>query len=149
MNRAQRTTIPLNSLIFGYGPMIPFILAATGFWTLPVPWPALAVWLVVVWGALILCFVGGVRRGFGFGSDRASTLVEIATMLVYFTIAGVALILPWPRASLFLLAIGFATAAICDTRAAQSGNAPAHFAALRIPQFATATLCLLAIALGL
>ena len=148
MNRARRTSIPVNSLVFGYGPMIPFILAALGFWTLPAPWPALAVWLVVVWGGLILCFVGGVRRGFGFGNDRAATPVEIATMLAYFIVAGVALVLPWPKPALFLLATGFAIAAICDTHAAQQGNAPAHFAALRIPQFAIATLCLLAIGLG-
>ncbi|MBW4330629.1 DUF3429 domain-containing protein [Stakelama sp. CBK3Z-3] len=145
MDRPDTRATPIDSILFGYGPMLPFIAATIACMALPAPWPGIAMWLVTIWGAMILTFVGGVRRGFGFGDHSASTAVEIATMLLYFCTAGVALLLPWPRASLLLLAGGFAIAAILDTRAARSGDAPAHFAALRIPQFGIATLCLIAI----
>ncbi|GGO92695.1 DUF3429 family protein [Stakelama pacifica] len=149
MNRVAAPPIPIDSLIFGYGPMLPFIAAALACWAMPAPWPSIAVWLMTIWGAMILTFVGGVRRGFGFGYRGACTGVEIATMLVYFITAGLALLLPWPALSVFLLAAGFALAAILDTRAALKGNAPAHFAALRIPQFGIATVSLLIAGLSL
>ncbi|MBR0552901.1 DUF3429 domain-containing protein [Stakelama marina] len=148
MEHPHRSRIPIDSLVFGYVPMLPFVAAALGVWLLPAPWPAIAVWLVVIWGGLILCFVGGVRRGYGFGNDRASTPAEIATMLVYFCLAGFALFLPWPRLALLVLAAGFVIAAALDTHAARRGNAPAHFAKLRPPQFSIAVVSLLVIALA-
>ncbi len=146
---ARQAPIPLNSLIFGYGPMIPFLAAAGGAWLLPAPWPTLALRLAILWGGLILAFLAGVRRGFGFGSDRASTPVAIGTMLLYFIPAGLALLLGSfgaVRAALLLLATGFALVALCDSRAARHGDAPAHFARLRGPQLSLAILSLLALA---
>ena len=139
--------IPLNSIIFGYAPMIPFVAAAIGMWTLPPPWPGIALQLGIIWAGIILVFVAGVRRGFGFGAKRASTGVEIATMLVYFVPAGAALVAGaagWFVPALLLLIAGFVAMTILDTIAARHGDAPRHFARLRPPQMSLAILALVA-----
>ena len=138
MSRADDPRIPLNSIIFGFGPMLPLAFAALGAWLLPPPWPMLAVRLAIIWGAMILIFVAGVRRGFGFGNPRASTGVEIATMLAYFVPAGLALVAPVGPIALMLLLVGYVLVPVLDTHAARAGNAPAHFAQLRWPQMAIA-----------
>lgn len=136
---ADRAPIPLTSLIFGYGPMLPLVVAAAAVWIMPPPWPELAVRLATIWAAAILVFVAGVRRGYGFGAPGASTAVAIGTMLVYFVPGSLALVLQMAGRSamaLGLLILGFALVAIGDRRAAVAGQAPAHFARLRIPQMA-------------
>jgi hypothetical protein len=126
--------------------MLPFVAAAVGAWTLPASWLAVAVRLAIIWGALILALVAGVRRGYGFGSPEASTSVAIRTMLVYFVPAGVALIFAGvgiDTAALGVLAIGFSLVMVLDPRAAKKGDAPSHFAALRGVQMAMAVMSLL------
>ncbi|MBB4616472.1 DUF3429 family protein [Sphingomonas abaci] len=147
MSRPDDPRIPLNSIVFGFGPMLPLAAAALGAWLLPPPWPVLAVRLAIIWGALILVFVAGVRRGFGFGNPRASTAVEIATMLAYFVPAGLALVVPSVRVALALLLLGYVLVPTLDTRAARAGNAPAHFARLRWPQMAIALVSIVALML--
>lgn len=144
---ATRASIPLDSILFGFGPMLPFVAAALGAWLLPAPWPAIATRLAIAWGALILAFLAGVRRGFGFGDPAASTMVEIATMLIYFVLGGLALVVPSVSAALVLLILGFALVPLLDGRAASRGDAPAHFARLRPPQMAMAVLSLVALLL--
>ena len=134
MSNPDDPRVPLNSIVLGYGPMLPLIAAGIGAWALPLELAALPTRLAIIWGALILAFLAGVRRGFGFGDPRASTNIEIATMLVYFTLAGLALIVPAAWMALPLLMIGYALVALLDRRAALTGNAPAHFARLRVPQ---------------
>ena len=126
--------IPTDSLIFGYGPMLPLVAAALATWLLPVPWPQAAARLAVVWGALILSFIGGVRRGFGFATPQASTTAELVAAVAYVTIAGLALLVQPPGRALLLLAAGYVLAALLDRRAALRGDAPRHFARLRPPQ---------------
>ena len=54
--------VPANSLLLGYGPMLPLVIGGAGAWLLPPFWSALAVRAVVFWAALILVFIAGVRR---------------------------------------------------------------------------------------
>lgn len=131
--RAADPRIPLASRVLGFGPMLPLVLAALGAWTLSERWGELAVHLAIIWAALILSFVGGVRRGFGFGQDRASTVVEIAAAAAYFILAGLALVVPYWSTAVSLLVVGYVLAALLDARA-RRGDAPAHFARLRPPQ---------------
>lgn len=140
--------IPRASLVFGFVPMLPFVAGAIGAWALPMPWSVLALRLSQLWGALILAFIAGVRRGFGFGRRSASTGREIGAMLVYFTLAGLALVAAtFARAelSLVLLLTGYALVAMCDVAAARVGDAPRHFAQLRGPQMAIAVAALIAL----
>ncbi len=127
---AARAPIPPLSLIFGFGPMLPLVAAAAGIWLLPAPWPLYAVNWAIVWGALVLAFIAGVRRGYGFGAREASTAAEIAVMLVYFVLAGLAL-LSAPATALALLLLGYALVGLLDHLGARHGNVPAHFYRLR------------------
>lgn len=143
-DRANDPRVPLNSALLGYGPMLPLVAAALGAWFVPSV-AFLAVRLAIIWAALILTFVGGVRRGFGFGVDRASTPSEIATSTLYFSLAGLALVVPRADWALALLLAGFLAVAILDRRAALAGNAPLHFARLRPMQMGVGFLALAAL----
>ena len=126
--------VPATSYVYGFGPMLPLVAGGAAAWLLPGMLALFAVQLTVLWGTLILVFIAGVRRGFGFGSPRASTLVEIMTMQAYFLLAlGAILLGPRPYGPA-LLCIGYALVALLDRRAALRGDAPAHFARLRPPQ---------------
>jgi len=147
----SRTVVPTTSKVFGYGPMLPFFVGALGTWCSPRLSPV-AIGLTVIWGALIMAFLGGVRRGFGFGDPSASTKAEILTMIVYVTIGGMASILGsrgFMLSSVLLLAVGYILVPIADARAAKSGDAPAHFATLRPRQISIAVISLLAICVNL
>lgn len=133
-HRANDPRVPWASRVFGFGPMLPLVAAAIGAWLLPRGWPELAIHLAIVWAALILSFIGGVRRGFGFGQDRASTPIEILTAAAYLTLAGLALVVPFAITAVSLLVAGYVLAALLDRRAALRGDAPRHFATLRPPQ---------------
>ncbi|WP_375271876.1 DUF3429 domain-containing protein [Sphingomonas sp.] len=127
--------IPLDGKILGFGPMLPLVAAGIGAWTLPGSWPFYAIQCAVIWAALILAFVAGVRRGYGFGNPSASKPADIAAAMAYFSIAVLSLIVPFTTISLALLAAGYAFVALLDRRAGRRGNAPAYFAKLRGPQF--------------
>jgi hypothetical protein len=146
--RPDQSEVPLSSLIFGYGPMAPLLAAALAVWSLKAPWAAAVASLAVIWGAMILVFIAGVRRGYGFGDPSASPSREIATMLVYFSLAGGALVCARfgaPTAAPAPLIAGFVLAAAFDRRGALSGDAPRHFARLRGPQMTIAALALAAV----
>lgn len=126
--------IPTDAKLLGFGPMLPLLAAGIAVWVLPGGWPILAVQLTIIWAALLLAFLGGVRRGFGFAAAPADRIVEITAAAAYLGIALLALLVPRASIALALLAAGFALAALLDRRAARSGNAPAWFAKLRPPQ---------------
>ena len=127
--------VPLTSLVFGFGPMLPLVVAGIGAWLLPPLWPLLLIQLAITWAALILTFIGGVRRGFGFGERRVSTVAELVSAGLYLLLALAALIAPRPSVALSVLIVGYVVAALLDRRAAVAGDAPMHFARLRPPQF--------------
>lgn len=134
MSEARRATIPTTSLVFGFGPMVPLVLAGAAAWVAPHPWNFIGIQFAIIWAALILAFVGGVRRGFGFAHDGASRVAEIAAGAAYLGVALLALLVPSAVMSLVLLAAGYALAALLDRRAALCGDAPLFFATLRPPQ---------------
>lgn len=143
--RADDPRVPANSAILGYGPIVPLVLAALAVWLTTGDLPVIALRLAIIWAALVLTFIAGVRRGFGFGVDRASTASEIASSTAYFALAGLALIAPRPDLALGLLVFGYLLAAVLDRRAALAGNAPLHFARLRPPQLGLGALSLAAL----
>ena len=145
MTRAADPRVPWASIVFGYGPMLPLVAAAVAAWALPQPWPLIAVQLAVTWAAVILAFIAGVRRGFGFGQDRASTPVEIATGMAYLALALLALVVPGPSIACALLVVGYVLAALLDRAAALGGNAPLHFARLRPPQLTLGAMAMAAL----
>lgn len=144
-HRADDPHVPANSAVLGYGPMLPLVVAAVAVWVGSAYLAEVALRLAIIWAALLLTFVGGVRRGFGFALDRASMRSEISSSISYFTIAGLALVSPFPDLALALLAFGCLLVAWLDRRAAIAGNAPLHFARLRPPQMLIGAVSLAAI----
>ena len=139
--------IPLTSLIFGYGPVIPLPIAAVMAWTLPPPVPTVVMWLAIWWAASILIFLAGVRRGLGFRGDAETAAGPLIAMIWLFLMGAGALVCPTPLMSLVLLAIGYASVAILDPIAARTGGAPPHFARLRPPQMGVAMIGLIGLIL--
>ena len=77
---------PALSLILGYGSTIPFVAAAAGAVLINDNAIAkLCVHLMVLWGAAILLFLSGVRRGLSFRTPNGVTAGQIAASLWYFT----------------------------------------------------------------
>jgi hypothetical protein len=145
MSRATDPRIPWTSVVFGYGPMLPLVAGAFGTWFMAPDWKVAAIRLSIVWGAIILVYIAGVRRGFGMAEDRASTAVEVVTSMGYFILGGLALVVPAVPTALALLIVGYTLAAVLDRRAALRLDAPAHFARLRPPQLLIGTAALVAI----
>lgn len=125
---------PRDGVLLAYGPMLPLVIAGIAVWVLPRLWPLVAIRLSIIWAALLLAFIGGVRRGFGFAWPGASKVAEIAAAAAYLMVGLLALISPDPLLSLGVLAAGFLLAALLDRRAALRGDAPRWFATLRPPQ---------------
>lgn len=139
--------IPLTSLVFGYGPVLPLPVAAILSWTMAPPVPTAATWLAIWWAAAILIFLSGVRRGLSFRGDEETRAAPLIAMIWLFVLGAGALVAPTPLVSLVLLAIGYASVAILDPISARRGEAPPHFANLRPPQMGIAILGLIGLIL--
>lgn len=144
-NRPDRRDLPWDAHLFGWGPVAPFPVALLGMWLGP-PWLGeLALRLAVIWGACIILFVSGVRRGYGFAlpdGPRPHVLVLATTM---FAVAFLSLVLVPPVGAL-LLAGCFAALTVLDPLAAKRGEAPLWFARLRPVQMAIPAICLVGLA---
>ena len=112
--------VPWLSVVFGYGPMLPFAAGAAAAWWLGGVWGELALSLTTLWGCAILLFL------LGF----------CALVLTTGGATGPALI---------LLIVGFAGIAVLDPIAARRGEAPLFFARLRPLQIPIAILSLCAL----
>ena len=126
---------PALSLILGYGATIPFIAGAAGAAFINnTAIVQLCLDLIVLWGAAILLFLAGVRRGLSFRSPNGVTPGQIAASMWYFT-AGFGSLALWalgPNApAMLLLLLGYASLIVFDVRAAWNLEAPPYFARLR------------------
>ena len=126
---------PALSLILGYGATIPFIAGAAGAaFTNDVAIVQLCLDLIVLWGAAILLFLAGVRRGLSFRTPNGVTSGQIAASMWYFT-AGFGSLALWALGSkapaMLLLLLGYASLIVFDVRAARNLEAPPYFARLR------------------
>ncbi|MCW6510055.1 DUF3429 domain-containing protein [Hyphomicrobiales bacterium BP6-180914] len=141
-------TVPWLSVVFGFGPMLPFVIGATLAW-LDFR-PGRNVWfdLVVIWAVSICTFLAGVRRGVSFRTMGGPTRRQMITMLWLFSAGSGALVLWWlglPSLTLVLLAAAFTSIGILDPIAAQSGEAPLFFARLRPVQMVLPVVSLLSL----
>ena len=151
---AERPEVPWLSIVFGYGPMLPFAAGAAAAWILDGYWREEAILLTSLWAATILAFLSGVRRGLSFRTQGGEAVAQIATMLVLFILALAALVALThgsPGSTVACLLVGFALIFVLDPIAARRGQAPLFFIRLRRPQMAIAVLrlaTLLAATLG-
>lgn len=141
--------VPWLSIVFGYGPMLPFAAGALVAWGWRgTPLGQVAAALTILWGCAILLFLSGVRRGVSFRTEGGATVAQIATMIGLFSLGFAALVLATlERAvpALVLLLLGFTAIAILDPIAARRGEAPLFFARLRPVQIPIAILSLAAL----
>lgn len=146
--------VPWLSIVFGYGPMLPFAAGALAAWG----WRGTdlgqaAAALTILWGCAILLFLSGVRRGVSFRTEGGATVAQIATMIGLFSLGFAALVLATLGAAvpaLLLLLVGFTAIAVLDPIAARRGEAPLFFARLRpvqVPIALVSLAVLLALAL--
>lgn len=147
IDETPQPRIPLTSLIFGFGPVLPLPIAAILAWTLAPPGPMVVTWLAIGWGSAILIFLSGVRRGLSFDGDAETPPRALLVMIWLFLLGFGGLVSLTPLISLTLLAIGYASVAILDPIAARRGEAPPHFARLRPVQMAIAVFGLVALIL--
>jgi len=145
---SEPAAVPWLSVVFGYGPMLPFVAGAMAAWGLGDPWGEAMLSLTGLWGCAILLFLSGVRRGLSFRTEGGATWVQIATMLGLFLLGFgglVLLVLGEARFALALLIAGFTGVAVLDPIAARRGEAPLFFARLRPVQIPIAILSLCAL----
>ncbi len=130
---------PALGLVLGYGATIPFIAGAAGAAFLKdAAFVQLCLDLIVLWGAAILLFLAGVRRGLSFRTPNGETAGQIAASMWYFA-AGFGALLLWALQTSFsstapamlLLLAGHASLTVFDVRAAWRLEAPPYFARLR------------------
>lgn len=131
------TRIPPLSMVLGYGPMAVFPLLALIGWLAPAPWPAVALAGGQGWGAVLLIFFAGVRRGLSFFTAGGPRWSQIATMFWFFLLGCAALLLA-PAIAYPLILVGYGSVALLDPPAARRGEAPAFFEQLRPPQMLVA-----------
>ena len=140
---------PWLSVVLGYGPMLPFVAGAAAAWWQRGMWDELILLATILYGAAILLFLSGVRRGVSFWTEGGPTVVQIATMFGLFCLGLGALltvvILGNRVIALDLLIAGFVAIAILDPIAARRGEAPLFFARLRPLQIPIAVLSLVAL----
>lgn len=127
------TSIPGAALALGLAGLLPFAAGALALWVaLPVLTPALGLQLVIVYGAIILSFLGGIRWGTAIGpyDTRRQGLEFSASVLG--SLAGLAAIFIPPVPALTLLIAGFLMQALWDVLSVEAGRLPAWFGKLRM-----------------
>ncbi len=131
--------VPWAAVILGWGPMIPFPLAAIWLW---LGGPEQLIAWMQLWGAALALFLSGVRRGLSFRMPDGWTWTQMAVFAWLFWAGFAALILP-PRIALGLLSAVCASLAVLDPLSAERAEAPLWFRRLRPAQMALATLGLI------
>ena len=142
----ERKEIPWLSVVLGYGPMLPFVGGAAAAWLLRGDQRDVLVRLTILYGAAILVFLAGVRRGLSFRTPGGPRFAQIATMLGLFTIGLFALLAEWLdflAPALAAEAAGYAAMIVLDPIAAKRGEAPLFFSRLRPTQLPIALIGLL------
>lgn len=142
--------MPMAAALFGFAGALPFAYFAASLW-LPPPFPSVpfAFGGGLIYGAVILSFLGGIRWGTALamadGEHRSMTFV----LSVLPALAGwVALALP-PLLGVGLLIAGFLLQAQWDVISVEQGRLPGWFGKLRMLLTAAAVLSLLAMLLRL
>lgn len=136
----ETSRVPWDAVILGWGPMLPFP-AALGLVIRGGAAGEMALGAVHFWGAAVVIFLSGVRRGLSFRTPGGWTWAQMAMFVWLFWSGLLALVLPvgW---ALWLLATAFLTLAVLDPIAARREEAPLYFARLRPMQMALPVVCL-------
>ena len=138
----ERDRVPWDAIFFGYGAMLPFPVTVMAVWLGGAALELPAIRLVTLWGAVILIFLSGVRRGLSFRTPRGPRVSQIMMMLWLFLAGLGALALP-VRDAMILLIPGYLSLLVLDPIAARHGETPLYFARFRPWQMAVPVVSLL------
>lgn len=144
----ERPEVPWLAVLFGYGPMLPFVAGAALAWWRRDALGETAAHLTLLWGCAVLLFLSGVRRGLSFRTAGGETAMQVATMLGLFGLGLAALLAESagrPALAAILLIAGYGAIALLDPVAARRGEAPLFFVRLRPMQMPLALLGLAAL----
>lgn len=135
-------TIPAPALLLGWFGVVPF--AALTAAALLLPHAALqAVQTLVLYGAIILSFMGGAQWGLAMHSGAEEALATRLAVSVLPALAAFALALEPARVALIGLAAVFLLLLIYDFSTVRGGLAPLWYARLRLQLTLAVVLCLL------
>lgn len=133
----SRTDIPPAALWLGYAGLIPFVAGAMAVWSGSGEWAAFALRAQILYGVVILSFMGAVHWGLAiaeYGSDDGSEpawgrlgVSVTPALLAWFATFLVA----W--AALLVLIVCFVGLFFFDVRETRAGRAPAWYPRLRRP----------------
>lgn len=139
------TRIPAPALILGLAGLIPFLAAAAAQWlALPLLAPETGLRLAVVYGAIILSFLGGIRWGTAIGPyDTGRQGLEFPASVLG-SLAGLAAAFLPAIPGLALLIAGFLMQGLWDVMSVDAGRLPAWFGRLRMILTAGAVISLVA-----
>lgn len=139
------TRIPAPALLLGLAGLIPFIAGAAAQWqALPLIGAETGLKLVVIYGAIILSFLGGIRWGTAIGPyDTGRQGLEFSASVLG-SLAGLAAAFLPAIPGLALLIAGFLMQGLWDVMSVDAGRLPAWFGRLRMILTAGAVLSLVA-----
>ncbi|NJM28977.1 MAG: DUF3429 domain-containing protein [Rhizobiales bacterium] len=142
---ADPRRIPSGALALGLAGLVPFVAIALSQWPGgPELLPFATLTSGIVYGAVILSFLGGIRWGTAIGPYGAWTQARDMAMSVLPSLAAwIAVLLP-PSAGLCLLLIGFLLQALWDVIDVEDGRLPSWFGRLRMMLTAVVVISLLA-----
>lgn len=134
--------IPAAALVIGWAGVLPFAAGALALW-IERPEAASAFLPFLIYAAIILSFLGGVRWGVAMrlsGADRASSLAQsMVPALIGWTGA---CLYKLPALAILVLALSHLAAGIADYALAKGGLAPAWYGRLRVQLTAAALIAL-------
>jgi len=125
--------IPVAALVLGLAGLIPFAAGAASLWVrLPLLSPETGLQLVVVYGAIILSFLGGIRWGTAIGPYDAGRQAPEFAASVMGSLAGLSAAFLPAIPALALLIAGFLAQGLWDVMSVDSGRLPGWFGRLRM-----------------
>jgi hypothetical protein len=142
--------VPRSALVLGLGGLIPFIALAIGVWR-PLAWlpQQQALTAFIVYGAVILSFLGGIRWGAAIGPHGPPRPARDFSLSVVPSLAGWAAPFLPPVIGVALLISGFLLQALWDVVASETGELPPWFGSLRAALTAVVTIASIAVLLRL
>jgi hypothetical protein len=137
--------IPAAALLLGLAGLLPFIAGAAAQWaSLSLLAPEVGLRLAIIYGAIILSFLGGIRWGTAIGPyDSGRQTLEFSASVLG-SLAGLAAAFLPAIPALALLIAGFLMQGLWDVMSVDSGRLPSWFGRLRMILTAGAVISLIA-----
>lgn len=144
-DRLASGKIPTSALVLGFAGLAPFVASAASLWiSIPMLAPESGLKLAILYGAIILAFLGGIRWGTAIGPYDTGRQSAEFTASVLGPLAGLAAAFLPAIPALALLIAGFLMQGLWDVMSVDAGRLPQWFGRLRMILTAGAVISLVA-----